>query len=243
MAIVKVAGVFGQSQVDGRIPIAQLPVDVTNPSSIVKFYAQGAWNNFDCTATYPSFADTPNYGFDTVLLNRLATNLGQTVYFVKNSRGATAFDYNGNLSTGEWRVGKIAPDDHYWKFIRRLKSTKAFIEYNGDTMEMPFLLPSIGYTDSQFSNLTDFKANFTAFVNEVKSIVGNPNLPIIWAQFKNTQGSLGAFIIQAQAELAVEIPNMSLLTSPQTYLDTIHYDAATASNIANEALPIITPLY
>lgn len=241
MAIIKVIAIFGQSNIDGRNAIADLPVDVTNPNPNVKFYIAGEWRDYDCTVAYPRFTTGQSYAADTIALSRLANNRGENIYFVKNSRGGTAF-FQSNDTRGDWNIDSIAPEDHYWKFTRRLRSTKKFIEYNGDTMDLVALWSDIGESDSALSDKATFKTDYTNFVNEIKTIAGKPNLPIIDRQMGLAQG-VNQWMIDAKDELSNEIPNYNLIPYTFTLFDGVHLDPASTNDYANSVLSILENLY
>lgn len=236
----EVIGIMGQSNIDGRNNLIYLPTDVQNPSPIVKHYLAAGWDDWDSTQPPVCFTFASNYSADTIMLNRLATYLGRTIYAVKKSRGGTGFKQitGGN---GDWNVASTEFDDHYWIFMRRLANTKNYIEkIEGLNFKLKFLWCDIGETDSATSDSATFKTDFKNFIQSVRDYVGDPNLPIIHRKLQLDQGSVYQWFLDAQEDFAAgEISNYYLIRGNYTLQDAYHLDYSSTESYANTVLNLV----
>lgn len=238
--------VAAQSNLDGRNDIVDLPIDIVNPSLTVKFYNSGLLDFFDCTVAPPRFASTPSYSADTIMFNRLADNLGEDVYLVKKSRGGTCFfTPNPSPEKGDWNIASTGVNDHYLPFVQRILNTKNYCEKVLFTNFNPlFLWIDIVETDAIASTKALYKTNQTDFINAIRTLVGNPTLPIVAREMGSNQTGFVQDIQDAQNELATEITNYTLIPSTGfTMFDGVHLDASSTEDYATQVLAVVTPLY
>tara|TARA_R110002051_G_scaffold65641_1_gene118878 strand:+ start:806 stop:1627 length:822 start_codon:yes stop_codon:yes gene_type:complete len=238
-----------QSGASGRVPIAELPTDVTNPSNIVFVYETGNFINWD-SEEVPSGGQSSSgkYGYDTLLFNRLATNLGEPVNVVKHAIGGTAVKFATNTGNGDWNIASTQIFDNYPILRQRIINAENYIrQVLGKTPNLLAILTDGGETDSLQSDKDTFKTDFINVINGFKSLATWTNEPItIHRELGLNQNGVNQWMIDAQNEFANNdsqnggiddyylIPNTGF-----TLLDTVHLDAQSVNSQANQALVIL----
>tara|TARA_R110002051_G_C8700203_1_gene494276 strand:- start:12 stop:845 length:834 start_codon:yes stop_codon:yes gene_type:complete len=252
--VVKWGAIMGQSNIDARNLIEELPNDVTNPSTIVKTYECGL-RDWDSTISPASGVDgsTQAFSSDTVALNRLATNLGETVYVVKRSKSGSHFyvqDDNVNLVAGDWNINSNQYVDYFPSFMTRLRSAKVYTEQVlGKNFKLVYLWCDIFEEDSRNSTKEQLAIDFKEFVDAVREFAEDPLLPIIHREIMLSQRDITQWGIDLQNEFATQghpnyIENYNLIPSTGiTLQDASHLDTAGSLLVADRALPILTNIY
>tara|TARA_R110002020_G_scaffold334555_4_gene549831 strand:+ start:6637 stop:7416 length:780 start_codon:yes stop_codon:yes gene_type:complete len=238
-----VSVIMGQSNIDGRTDVSSLPVDIVNPATNVKIF-DGGWQNFNSTLPPARDAPATKYAHDLLMLTRLAENIGQDVYCVKESRGGTSLQQSDNVK-GDFNINSTGSNDLYLPLVRLINSSKNYVEnVEGRRFVIPFLLMDIGETDSTIGDKTTFKLSATQFINAIKVIAENVDLPVIWRELGLYQTGVNQDFIDAQNELQEEITSLTLIPNTGlTLFDAYHLDDASVNSVSNQVLAIVEPLY
>ena len=251
---VKVLIIMGQSNIDGRNLLVDLPADITNPSSLVKLYNSG-WQDWNSTKPPGTGrGDSSAYSSDIIATQRLATSLGETIYVVKVSQGGTHFykDTNDiNQIDADWNIASTGFYDLYPKLINSINNAENYIKASGKKMEVVGLWCDIFESDSIVSTKAQLNIDFKDFINAIRTRVGKPNLPIIHRAVSiNQLGYVVQDIIDLQTEFATQghpnyIENYNLIPSTDITMqvDNVHLDSASTEIIADRVLPILTNIY
>lgn len=236
---IKVALVWGQSNIDGRVPGANLPVDCTNPTSKIKIY-DGKFISWDYSKPPAMFTYSDQYGADTIMFQRLSDDLGETMYVAKKSRGGTAVKQSSG-GVGDWNVKSHETVDHYRVFIGRINNTKNYIEQIlGKTFIPTFIWADIGETDSLASNKPSFKTDFKNTIAGIRAASGDLNLPVVHRELGLYQSGVQQWMIDAQNEFKSEISNYYLIPNTGfTLMDSYHLDAESTEDYADQVRTLV----
>lgn len=239
-----VAMIASQSQWDGRVPIASLPVDVLNPTPKIQQYEGGSWKNFDATAPPARFISEAKYGANLLFHSRLSDIRNETTYIVKKSRGGTSFTPTESVN---WNIN--VRNNLYDDFVSRYNNTKNYVSVvEGKVMKPVYCGLAIGETDAFLAetNAEQYKIYVREFKQAVRTLTGNPNLPFMQLGLNVLIAGVNQTFVDAIFELGDEDENHYVIdTSDLTLLvgDSYHYDAPSTETISDRALVILEPLY
>ena len=202
----RIAVVFlaGQSNADGRAPASALPAELRAPRSDVLLYSHlhGESAKPDGTlgrlgplapgrTQFPANSFGPEIGLGHTLATRLALiSPGTTLAIVKYAKG-------GSSLQNDWRSGGDATASgdgpHYFVFQRVARDALATLRIqNPDASITPIGLVWIqGETDADTdAAAASYGANLAAFLNDVRSTLHDPSLPLVVARLSDNQLAL-----------------------------------------------------
>jgi hypothetical protein len=241
--------VAGQSNTEGRVPIAQLPSYILNNDNTVPNVMM--WN--DQTKAFAPFKYLVNtgsgapgeasildlYAYDAIASYLLAQNKSRTVYIIKRSVGGTAIDVTGTVGGGYW-----TPYTEYItsgrKLIEEFK-TKILnaIEVNPD-LEIKAVLWHQGEGDSTVTARVKYYQNFKNVIAYIRGIVGNPKLPFIFGTISPLSAQYTEQVHQAQVLINEEDQFVYLINmSDGTLLDSYHFDAVSTQNLGQRMFDVL----
>lgn len=237
--------ILGQSNIDGRVSISELPSDVANPSSKVKIYSSGIWNNWDSTSPPEMYSHVQAYATDTLVLNRLSDILGETVYAIKKSRGGSTVTLPA-VGKGSFNINATGVDDHYGELVNRIINTRNYVE---NVLGMEFIVPyiwfDIGETDSSASNRADCEVAYKEIFNSLRTLIGDMNVPIVHRQLGLYQAGVYQWFLDMQESFAAGEVNNYILVSGDglTLQDQYHFDANGTNILAGRIIDVVKHFY
>jgi len=243
--------IMGQSNISGRANISTLPADIENPFNLARYYENGITSPFDIVGGEP-MTEIPNnqaFAHDAVWLQRLSETVGDTIYFAKKCHGGSSFFQTDNVK-GDWNVSSVAPEDHFREFRRRILSLKNYAKSKNKYFKPLAMVVDIFETDSDLSDTATLTQDFKNFISEIRSLVNDPNLPIIHRELSSNQLGVAQFAIDLQNFLSVNseaqggLDNYILIDSAGTvFFDGTHLDSASNELMSDRILPILLSLY
>ncbi|MDR2285100.1 MAG: sialate O-acetylesterase, partial [Sphingobacterium sp.] len=239
----------GQSNTEGRVPIAQLPSYILNNDNTVPNVMM--WNDqtkafapfkygVNTGASAPGEASTLNlYAYDSIASYLLAQNKNRTIYLVKRAVGGTAIDITGTSGGGYW-TPYTEDITQGRKLIEEFK-TKILnaIAANPD-LEIKAVLWHQGEGDSTATAKVKYYQNFKNVISYIRGIVGNPKLPFIFGTISPLSAQYTAEVHLAQVEINQEDKFVYLIDmSDGTLLDSYHFDATSTQNLGQRMFDVL----
>ena len=231
----------GQSNADGRVPIAELPDDVSYQ------YCQWSYGSGDfrkATGVFEPFTPTvarmalgSRWGFDAIVYYLLEQKWQCPFYVIKQTMGGTAIDLDCEKSTHGW----------YWsadtKTLAGNKSLlKAFCQQIDDCLsrlpqnyDIRFMLWHQGESDmpQQDRYYDNLKAVIAYIRQHLVEVTGNEkyaNLPIVCGTFAKDSRQRPPKVVDALYQMAHDDPDFHVVDASDLTLlsDRIHFDAVGA---------------
>ncbi|WON94755.1 sialate O-acetylesterase [Sphingobacterium sp. UGAL515B_05] len=241
--------VSGQSNTEGRVPIAQLPSYILNNDNTVPNVMM--WNDqtkafapfkygVNTGAGAPGEASTLNlYAYDSIASYLLAQNKNRTIYLVKRAVGGTAIDPSGTNGGGYWTPyteditqGRKLVEEFKTKILNAIAA-------NPD-LEIKAVLWHQGEGDSTATARVKYYQNFKNVISYIRGIVGNPKLPFIFGTISPLSAQYTAEVHQAQVEISQEDKFVYLIDmSDGTLLDSYHFDATSTQNLGQRMFDVL----
>ena len=217
--------VAGQSNIDGRVPVADLPSDIVFPFENIKV---GKDNG---TFSSSESAPTSKWGITTPMFSALNA-LGTPIYKIKTAQGDTSISEYG-ASNYHWTpfLEKIS-NPNYALLLTFDKKIKKCLEVTANTFDIRAFVWQQGEGDrgklSKRAAL-DYYKNFKCLVAYVRGVVGNEKLPVICGTVSHNSLEYDATVEAATIRVAEEDPYMTCIDmSGATLLDSYHFDATNA---------------
>ncbi|WP_416353788.1 sialate O-acetylesterase [Agrilactobacillus fermenti] len=221
----------GQSNIDGRVPIAELPSDIKLPMTNCHYcsnYSAGHEQGQFSPALSQADLSSDRWGFDLVTYHYLTTLAKQEIYVMKWSEGGTSIDATGD-NVHHWTVDYEALPDidasllkHFDDLVRQCLSAakhqievRAMLWHQGESDRRSY---SETAADNYYRNLK------TVFAY-CRGIVGNVTLPIFCGTVSHTSGQYDATVDAAIRQIAKEDPNVHCVDmSGGHLLDDFHFN-------------------
>lgn len=241
--------VAGQSNTEGRVPIAQLPAYILNNDNTVPNVMM--WN--DQTKAFAPFKYGVNtgsgapgeanvldlYAYDSIASYLISQYKNQTVYLIKRAMGGTAIDVTGTTGGGYWTpyteditTGKKLVEE----FKRKILNA---IEANPD-LEIKAVLWHQGEGDSTVTARVKYYQNFKNVIAYIRGIVGNPKLPFIFGTISPLSAQYTDQVHQAQELINEEDKFVHLIDMADgTLLDAYHFDAVSTQNLGQRMFDVL----
>jgi hypothetical protein len=217
----------GQSNTDGRVPVANLPsyltLPLTNCHYASNYSPSGASGVFDASLQQSDLS-SDRWAFDLVTYYNLTQLANQEVYVMKWTQGSTSIDPAGD-GTNHWTTfyEELASTDNslLWSFESLIR---ACVASQGSNFDIRAMLWHQGEADR---NIADkYYDNLKYLIAYCRGIVGNKRLPFITGTISHNSAQYNATIEAAQQQLASEDPYYYLIDmSGATLLDSYHFDA------------------
>ncbi|MFS8162355.1 sialate O-acetylesterase [Lacticaseibacillus rhamnosus] len=223
----------GQSNIDGRVPVAELPADVHLPLANC-YYCSNYTPDHDKGVFQPSLKvsdlSEKRWGFDLITYyNILRQTDYQNLHVIKCSEGGTSID-------------PTSDGDHHWTtHFDELATPKdslllAFTHLieqcrtaSQQQLDIKAMLWHQGEADrASYSQVAadHYYANLKAVFAYCRKLVGNPTLPIICGTVSHHSEQYDPQVEKDMIRLATEDPNIHLIDMQHgTLLDAYHFDA------------------
>jgi hypothetical protein len=251
--------IAGQSNTDGRVPVAQAPSWFNQTTKTVS--GLKVWNerNPFLTKGFGDFKLGTNCGadvytstdwaFDMVALRSYTTNKNETVYMVKRTKGGTPISIDSGNDKGSWNVnftGITAVNTGITVLLRELhwyyQSAVTYATSIGKTLNVKSILWHQGEGDSYSTEAANaYYQNFKDVIYYIRNnIVGNPNLPIVFGTISHSSLQYNSTIETSQLLIALEDPYAYAVNmSAGTLLDPYHFDATSSIYLGDAVYDII----
>lgn len=225
----------GQSNIDGRVPIAELPAEIKLPMLNCHYCS-----NYTLDHTRGVFQDTlkagdlseTRWGFDLVTYYYLTQVARQELYVMKWSQGGTSIDPNGDGPkhwTPFYENLPAKSESLLWSFEQLIR---ACIQAKGHLFEIRAMIWHQGESDrASFSSLAahHYYTNLKHTIAYCRGIVGNQRLPLICGTISHRSKQYDQQVDNAIRKLAAEDPYIYLIDmSGATLLDNFHFDASSS---------------
>lgn len=221
----------GQSNIEGRNPLSELPAEVVFPMTNCHYISKsklGIFKAFE-SSDLALIGENRCWAFDTIVYNQIATIDNQELYVIKWAVGGTSIDPEG------------ATDSHWSPFYEFLatgdtallkdfeESIRKAVELQGSNFEIRAFLWHQGEGDS----VTDATAsryydNLKYMLSYIRGVVGNPRLPFICGNFSNNRTTpIKQAIFDAYTQLDAEDPYFYCVDMRlANLLDAYHFNSA-----------------
>jgi len=216
----------GQSNIDGRVPVANKPSYITYPITNCN-YASGY--NGGNTGVFQSGMDlgNGNWAFDLVTYWHLTQTAGKTINVMKYSMGGTSIDPLGDNTyhwTADYEKLSSISNSLLWSFESLIR---ACIESQGTNFDIRAMLWHQGEGDR--AQAANYYKNLKYLIAYCRGIVGNKRLPFITGTISHNSQQYNATIEAAQYQLASEDPYFYLIDmNGAGLLDPYHFNAASS---------------
>ena len=239
--------VAGQSNTEGRVPIAQAPSYITTNDNTVLNVQM--WNNgtklfapfkFGVNTGSRVGTTTSNlYAYDAIASYLLAQNKSQPIYLIKRAQGGTAIDVGGINGGGYWtpKTELISTGN---KLIEELKERARTALAADPTLEIKAVMWHQGEGDSTTTAASNFYQNLKNVIAYIRGITGNPKLPFIFGTIATVSAQYNATVDAAMRQIDTEDPFVFLVDmSAGTLLDAYHFDATSTNNLGTAMFNIL----
>lgn len=201
----------GQSNIDGFVPIADLPSGYSLPMSGMKYIKNQPNGTF--SSSYPSVS---LWSFDVVLCKYLIDNLGSdNLYYIKWSEGGTSIDpsYTGKAKhwTADYEQLPDIANSLLYSFETEIRKCE---EVNPGEYEIRAMIWHQGESDSARGSLTapkNYYANLKKVIAYCRGVVGNARLPFIFGTVAHNNTDYDETIEAAMQAIAEEDPYVWLV--------------------------------
>ena len=239
--------VAGQSNTEGRVPIAQAPSYITTNDNTVPNVQM--WNNgtklfapfkFGVNTGSGTGATTATlYAYDAIASYLLSQNKSQTIYLIKRAQGGTAIDVGGTNGGGYWTPKtELITSGH--KLIEQLKERARTALASDPTLEIKAVMWHQGEGDSTTTAVSHFYQNLKNVIAYIRGIVGNPKLPFIFGTIATVSAQYNTTVDAAMRQIDREDPFVFLVDmSAGTLLDAYHFDATSTNNLGTAMFNIL----
>ncbi|GEP24530.1 MAG: sialate O-acetylesterase [Lentilactobacillus diolivorans] len=226
----------GQSNIDGRVPLADLPDGINIPfnncyycSNYTPHYLQGKFEN----GIHAADLDANRWGFDLITYYYLTQLAQQETYVMKWSQGGTSIDPTGD-NINHWTAfyeQLDSPDHsllcHFEHLIRQCMFA------NADKIEIRAMLWHQGEADRQsYSPLAaeHYYQNLKAVFAYCRGIIGNSQLPIFTGTISHSSEQFDPVIDAIIRQIGQEDPNVHLIDmAGASLLDNWHFDSLSST--------------
>lgn len=248
--------VAGQSNSDGRVPLANGPswLNQSNPTVTgVKMYniniSPHQFDNFKLGTN--SGADVwtqTTWAFDMIAMHNYYIGKNQNVYMIKRTKGGTSINIQSGDTKGCWNVdftgittqtsGNVLLEELYWYY----QSAVTYATSIGKTLNVKGILWHQGEGDYLPQYAADnYYQNFKDVIYYIRNtIVGNSILPIVYGSISHTSAQYNATVEAAQFQIALEDVNAHCVNmAAGTLLDAYHFDATSSIYFGDQVYNII----
>ena len=217
----------GQSNIDGYVPVADLPEDYSLPMSGMK-YIKNALNGY-FTDGYPS---VDLWSFDVVLCKYLIDNLGEdNLYYIKWTEGNTSIDPSCAAKSHHWTADyeqlPDLSDSLLYSFETEIRKCE---ENNPGEYEIRAMIWHQGEGDAARESLmapANYYSNMKKVIAYCRGVVGNANLPFVFGTVAHASDNYDPVIEAAMRRIAEEDPYVWLVDmSNAELIDQWHFNAA-----------------
>lgn len=217
----------GQSNIDGYVPIADLPSGYSLPMSGMK-YIKNSTNGY-FTNNYPS---VDMWSFDVVLCKLLIDNLGaDNLYYIKYSEGGTSIDPASTAKPRHWTADYEQLSDIsnslLYSFETEIRKCE---EINPGEYEIRAMIWHQGETDAARESPTasmNYYGNLKKVIAYCRGVVGNARLPFVFGTVAHANYDYDESIEAAMQKIAEEDPYVWLVDMSNAELrDQWHFNAS-----------------
>ncbi|WP_283680159.1 sialate O-acetylesterase [Lentilactobacillus sp. Marseille-Q4993] len=221
----------GQSNIDGRVPVSELPKPLLLPMKNVKYCS-----NYTPDHEKGVFQDeikvtdlsTNRWGFDLVTYYHLSQMANYDLTVMKCSEGGTSIDVTGE-SDDHWTadIEKLDSPDH--SLLLQFKQIiDACRKASADAQDVKAMLWHQGEGDrASFSKKAadHYYENLKAMFKACRSFVDKPELPIFCGTVSHNSTQYDEKVETALLKLAREDSNLHVIDMQRgTLLDNFHFD-------------------
>ena len=216
----------GQSNIDGRVPVNQLPSGITLPMTGMKYIKNSLSGTFE-----NAFPSVTLWGFDLITCYNVIQNLGDNeLYYIKWSKGGTAIDPSSTTDDYYWTADYEQLDNISKSLLLSFnKEIAKCAENNPNQYEVGAMLWHQGEGDYHgFSDTApdNYYFNFKKVIAFCRGIVHNECLPFICGTVSHNSSQYDAKVEAAVLKIAEEDPYVTCIDmSGATLLDSYHFDA------------------
>lgn len=215
----------GQSNMDGRVPAANLPAYITLPMSGVNYIYDSTSGTFS-----PSYPSVAYWGIDLIVAYNLIQRLSDDIYLIKWTRGGTSIDVTGDSAfhwSADYETITNPANALLYQFDLEIKKC---VETSGSNFEIGAFIWHQGEGDRYtYSNeaAINYYDNFKKLISYVRGVSGNSRLPVIYGTISHNSAQYDARVEAAQWKIAAEDPYCYCIDMKNAQLlDAYHFNAA-----------------
>lgn len=248
--------VAGQSNTEGRVPIAQLPSYISSNNNTVPNVQM--WN--DSAKVFQPFkfgsggntgqeapGATPSplslYAYDAIAAYLLAQYKSQTVYLIKRAQGGTAISTKGTDGGGYWTPFTENIPTGKNKLIEEFKTKILNALAATPDLEIKGCIYHQAEGDWLYPAAVEFFQGFKDVIAFTRGIVGNPKLPFIFGTVAPVSAQYSPIVNAAFQKVFAEDKFAFLIDmSDGTLLDAYHFDAASTQLFGQRVFDVLKTL-
>ncbi|QVI34667.1 hypothetical protein BVJ53_01900 [Lacticaseibacillus chiayiensis] len=232
----------GQSNMDGRVPVSELPADIHLPltnchycSNYTPDHNKGVFQ----ASLKTSDLSQDRWGFDMVTYhNILQRTPYQSLYVIKCSEGGTSIDPTGD-GDRHWTTHfdeLASPDDSLLlAFTHLIKQCLAASQQHLDIKAMLWHQGEADRGSYSQTAADHYYDNLKAVFTYCRQLVDKPTLPIICGTVSHHSEQYDPQVEKSMIQLATEDPNIHMIDMENgTLLDAYHFDAKSAEFFGNQ---------
>jgi iduronate 2-sulfatase len=177
----------GQSNMDGRGKVSDLPPELAKPQEKIKFYFRNPLlSTSDWIALSPGYSVAPNYKEKTLPSGTFGPEINfgaqlakalpaKNLALIKATKGGTSLK-------NDWKPGtKNQPKTHgplYKNFLGAIEDSLALLKKNGDTYTIKGMIWHQGESDAALT-AEEYERLLTEFIARVREDLKLPNMPFV----------------------------------------------------------------
>jgi hypothetical protein len=201
--------VAGQSNGDGRAPLADLPQEMRSASPYTKCLMDvyGWGNNFRQVDVNHYFSDL--WGYDLPVYYYFSGLNQKDLYVIKHAIGGSSIDANVTQTTNHWSADyeKVLAKGDTSCLLNLNNFFRTLSDLNRNVFEVRALLWHQGEGDYRFNVSKKYYQNFGDMVAFIRGMVGNANLPVIYGTISHLSAGYSKEVEDAQLKFAQDDEN------------------------------------
>ena len=215
----------GQSNIDGRVPVSELPNYITLPMPGMYYEKNSLTGEF--VNNYPSVT---NWGFDLITAYHIIQTIGaNNLYYIKWSQGGTSIDSTGD-NTAHWTPDyeNLTPEKAL--ILQFNKEILKSIEEHPDVFQIGAMIWHQGEGDRGSYSPTaanNYYNNLKKVIAFCRGIAKNDCLPFILGTISQNSSQYDSIVDSAIRKIATEDEYVYLVDMKNAVLrDAFHFNAA-----------------
>lgn len=213
--------VAGQSNAEGRVPVADLPEEyvLSEPDSNVHVYNGSGFSNLST-----GYFSQSRWAFDFITWHYISQV--KECYVVKHAKGATRLNAHTGGSDEAWSADfEILGTSLLRQLENKIRNAKTL----SDDINIRAILWHQGEGDFNWGDEQKYYINLKKLIAYLRGVCGDARLPFISGTISHLSGQYSKVVEEAQLRVASEDKYVTYIDmSGATLLDEYHFDATSS---------------
>jgi hypothetical protein len=226
----------GQSNINGAIPISEMPASITTPGNKCHYCRRSTYDNAGTFVDLTNDALTSGkWGVDLPLYNELCNNENREIYVIKTSYGGVGIDPEGSTGTLCWTADYEQIPSNDSLLLTFENQIRTLVSSYGSDFDIRAFIWHQGEGDAKQPVSDRYYNNLKKVIAYIRGVVGNPTLPFLFGTISHNSAQYSAIVEQAMFAIANEDVNIYLVDMSNAVLrDAYHFNAAWATYLGQK---------